>query len=102
MATAAKKTAASTAKPEVEKASRADLLKQAYQAANKRLRAAHNEEFQNFYKEEAAALGEEYKPKPTAEEKAAAEVAALLEKFPHLREQVVGASEGDGDEDSPI
>ena len=68
--------------------SRQTLLRQAYGAATARLREQHRTEFDTLYEEEANNRGVDYKRKPTAEEKAKAEVEALLEKFPHLRESI--------------
>lgn len=73
---------------ETEEQKRGRLLKQAYSSATSRLREAHKEEFDGFYQEEAEARGVEYTPRPTAEQKAEAELASLLEKFPHLRSKV--------------
>lgn len=79
--------AESTPTAETEK-SRQALLREAYGAATTRLREARREEFDSLYVQEAQARGVDYKPKPTAEQKAEAELAELLEKFPHLRDKV--------------
>lgn len=63
-------------------------LKKAYATATSKLRKAHQTEFNTLYSTEAKALGVEWKPKPTAEEKARAEMAALLEKYPQLRDDL--------------
>lgn len=62
--------------------------RKAYGAAQKRLREAHRSEFNKFMAEESKALGFEWKPKPTDEEKAAEQLAALLAAHPSLREQM--------------
>jgi hypothetical protein len=65
---------------------RGTLLRKAYGAATTALREKHRDEFEALYVEEAQKLGVDYKPKPTAEQKAEQELRDLLEKFPHLRE----------------
>lgn len=70
------------------KRERDKALKKAYQAANRRLRQEHQDEFNVYYAEEAEALGYEWKPRQTAEQKAEAEFQRLLAEFPHLAEQV--------------
>lgn len=70
------------------------LLRQAYGAATARLRDAYRAEFNKLYAEEAAARNVEWKPRPTEEEKAEAQLAALLAAHPNLREKVV-QSEGE-------
>lgn len=61
---------------------------QAYNAAESRLRENHQDEFQKLMAEECAKRGLDYKPKLSPEQKAAQAVAALLEEFPGLRENV--------------
>lgn len=65
---------------------RDNALKGAYQAATRRLREEFKDYFNRFYAEEAEARGQEWKPKPTKEEKAKAELDALLEQYPSLRD----------------
>lgn len=67
---------------------RANALRQAYGKATARVREAHRDEFEAAYVEEAAALGVEYKPRPSAEQKAEEQLAALLAEYPHLAEKV--------------
>jgi hypothetical protein len=74
-----------------EQKDRQRLLRQAYGAATTRLREQYRDEFDRLYAQEAQALGIEYKPRPTAEQKAAEQMRALLEEYPHLREQLQGA-----------
>lgn len=62
--------------------------RQAYSNAEKALREKHQDEFRDLVKAEAQKLGVEYKFRPSAEERAAAEMEALLAKFPGLREKV--------------
>jgi hypothetical protein len=75
---------------------RGNLLRQAYGKATARLREAHRDEFDGFYEEEAKALGVDYKRKPSAEEKAREQIAALLAEHPHLAEQF-GVDTQDGE-----
>lgn len=65
-----------------------DLRRQAVAAADKRLREAHRDEWLGFAQQEAQARGVEYKPRPTPEEKAAAELDRLLAEHPELRERL--------------
>lgn len=74
-------------------------LRKAYGLATTRLRERHRDEFQALYAEAAEELGVEYKPRLTPEQKAEATVAELLEKFPHLRDQLVGSDEADEEYD---
>lgn len=64
------------------------LIRKAYSAATAKVRDAHRDEFNAFMVEEAKALGVDWKPKPTEEEKAKAQLDALLAEHPHLREQM--------------
>lgn len=63
-------------------------VRKAYSAATARVRDAHREEFNAFMKEEAKALGVDWSPKPTDEEKAKATLDALLAQHPHLRSEM--------------
>jgi len=71
--------------PETERGS---LLRKAYGAATTRLREQYRSEFDALYSQEAQALGVDYQPKPTPEQKAEQDLAELLAKFPHLRDKV--------------
>jgi len=70
---------------------RAGLLRKAYGAATTRLREQYRSEFDALYSQEAEALGVDYKPRPTPEQKAEQDLAELLAKFPHLRDKVTTA-----------
>lgn len=76
----------STPVEDTAKTDRDNALKAAYVAATRRLREDEKEKFNRYYAEEAEARGQEWKPKPTKEEKAKAEMEALLEQYPSLRE----------------
>jgi hypothetical protein len=78
-----------------EKSERGNLLRQAYGKATARLREAHRDEFDGFYEEEAKALGVDYKRKPSAEEKAREQIAALLAEHPHLASTFAPQSRSD-------
>lgn len=74
-------------------------LRQAYSTATTRLREQYRTEFDDLYSQEAEALGVDYTPRPTAEQKAEQELTALLEQFPHLAEKVranFGPSDDEG------
>ena len=64
-------------------------LKKAYQQATAALRDEQRERFNVLYSEKALALGVEWKPKQTAEEKAEEEFQRLLAQYPHLAEKAV-------------
>lgn len=72
-----------------EKKDRSDKLRKAYGEANTELRENHRDEFEALYVKHAAAVGIEYKPKPTKEQKAEAALAALLAANPGLKERLV-------------
>lgn len=67
---------------------RSSLLRKAYGAATTRLREQYRTEFDALYSQEAEALGVEYTPRLTAEQKAEQQMQALLAEFPHLAEKV--------------
>lgn len=67
---------------------RSKALRKAYGNATTRLREEHRDEFDRIYTEEARALGVDYQPKPTAEQKAEAELQVLLQQYPHLRDKI--------------
>jgi hypothetical protein len=60
------------------------LLSKAYGQANAMLRNKHTDEFNGYYAERAAALGVEWSPRPTPEQKAETEMRDLLAAYPHL------------------
>lgn len=70
-----------------DKTERSSALRKAYGNATTRLREEHRAEFDALYSQEAEALGVDYTPKPTPEQKAAAEIDDLLERFPTLRDR---------------
>lgn len=76
-----------TEAPPTDKSERSQKLRSAYTQANTALRESHREEFERLYQQKAQALGVDYKPRPTAEQKAEEQMAALLNEYPHLREQ---------------
>jgi hypothetical protein len=71
-----------------ETSDKSGLIRKAYSAATAKVRDAHRDEFNAFMVEEAKALGVDWKPKQTDEEKAAAKLQAILAEHPHLREQM--------------
>jgi hypothetical protein len=80
--------------------SRDEALRQSYSAATTRLREAHLDEFNALRQEEAKNRGVDWTPPPTEEQKAAAELEAIFERHPHLREkyaQGLPPVYGDGD-----
>ena len=68
--------------------SRDDLLRASYQTATKRLREEFASRFNEIRVEEAKALGIEWTPPKSAEQKAEEEMARLVEKFPHLADKI--------------
>lgn len=75
------------AQPEAKPKSEAVLKREAYTAAEATLREKYNEEFKGLVRAEAAKRGVEYVFRKTEEEKAQEQLAALYERFPHLRPQ---------------
>jgi hypothetical protein len=78
------------AKPEEVQAHKNKAMGEARSYAQSALIAAHRAEFNELVKAQAKVRGYDWSPAPTPEEKALAEAQALLEKFPHLREQLAG------------
>jgi hypothetical protein len=65
------------------------LIRQAYATATKQLREAHLDEFRQLQQAEAQRLGvTDWTPKPTADEKAEAQLAALLAENPALKQRI--------------
>lgn len=62
----------------------------AYAAAESRLRKAHPEEFEQYREEECAARGVAYTRRLSAKERAAIQMAALLEQYPTLADEIKG------------
>lgn len=77
-----------------EQTSRQQSLNAASGAASKRLKEAHTEEWNTYMTEEATARGEQWAPKQTPEQKAAADFERLLAQYPHLAETVLGDKTG--------
>lgn len=71
-----------------ENKERQAALNAATNAADRRLRAAHQDEWNDYKAAEAKERGQEWSPKQTDEEKAAAQLFALLTEFPHLADAV--------------
>ena len=64
-------------------------------AAASRLREAHRAEHDGYLVEEMQARGIDWKPQPTPEEKAKAEVEKIYAEYPHLKESLLnGEAEG--------
>lgn len=97
---AAKKAPAKPVDPAKEE--RSNKLRQAYGTATARLREAHREEFDDYYEDEAKSLGVDYKRRLNPEQKAEADLLALLEKYPHLREKVADTDDGQEYEDADL
>jgi hypothetical protein len=74
---------------EEQKKERSNALRKAYSNATTRLREAHRTEFDELYSAEAEALGVDFTPKPSAEQKAEQQMEKLLHQYPHLREKIV-------------
>lgn len=70
---------------------RQQALNAASGAASKRLKTAHQDEWDKYMVEEATARGQKWQPKPDAEQKAKAEFERLLAQYPHLAQQVAEA-----------
>lgn len=70
-----------------------EAVKRAYSEATTALRIAHRDEFNADVKQRAKALGHEWSPRPTAEEKRAAEFKRLLAEDPSLADIVTEGSD---------
>jgi hypothetical protein len=68
---------------------RSNGLRAAYGEATATLREKHRTEFDALYVAAARKRGIDYKPKPTPEQAAEAELDALIAKFPHLKDKVL-------------
>jgi hypothetical protein len=71
------------------KAKRQKALREAYTAAEKRLKEENLDRFNVLNKQEAAARGYSWSPRLTKEQKAEAALEKLLTEFPHLRNSSV-------------
>lgn len=69
------------------KATRQGALRKAYGQATALLREQHRDEFDGLYAQEAKALGVDYTPRPSAEQRALQQIEALLNEHPALRNQ---------------
>jgi hypothetical protein len=74
---------------------RANALRAAYGEATTTLREKHRTEFDALYVAAARKRGVDYKPKPTPEQKAEAELDELLTKYPHLKDKVLKGEGGE-------
>lgn len=77
---------------QTDKTERGKKLRQAYTNATTQLREAHREEFDNLYAKAAEALGVDYTPRPSAEQKAEEQISTLLDEYPHLRERLLAVA----------
>lgn len=71
----------------------AALRREAYSAAQTRLREENRDAYNRIMAEEMQARGIDWAPRLTEEEKAAKQVADLLAQYPSLREQVSTTTE---------
>lgn len=71
----------------------AALRREAYSAAQTRLREENRDAYNRIMAEEMRARGIDWAPRLTEEEKAAKQVADLLAQYPSLREQVSTTTE---------
>lgn len=72
---------------EQDKTERQSALRSAYGSATRVLRENHRDEFDGLYQREAKALGVEYTPRLSAEQRALQQIEALLAEHPSLRTQ---------------
>lgn len=71
-----------------ERIERDRLMSQAYGVAQKRLREAHQPEFNRYYQEECKARGIDWTPRKSKEEVALDQIEELLGTFPDLAEKL--------------
>lgn len=81
---------------EDQPATRDQLLSRAYSASQRDLREAHPEEFNKYMEKHTAALGIDWKPKLTEEQRAEQEFQRLLEANPWLRAKFLTPAEEPG------
>lgn len=62
---------------------------QAYTAAQRALRAAHQDEFNTYLQAEYAKVGFKWSPRLTEEQQAAKQMEELLDKFPGLANDII-------------
>jgi hypothetical protein len=71
-------------------------------AAAAKLREKHLDEYNTLLTAEAKERGVDWKPRPTAEQRAAEEMERLLQQFPELAERVnATAAKDDGPDEGP-
>lgn len=63
---------------------------QTYSMATAKLRDLHRDEFNQLRVEAATELGIEWSPRPDEETKAKADLEAILAKYPHFKDEVLG------------
>lgn len=73
---------------ETEDARRKRLLRKAYGEATQALRERHRGDFEGLYEDRAKALGVDWHPRPSAEQKAEEQFEALVEAYPYLLDRV--------------
>lgn len=83
----------STTETKQQQDDRATKLRKAYTNAAALLREKHRDEFDKFYADEAAKLGVDYTPKPSAEQRAEQQIDSILAEYPHLRERLLAVAE---------
>ena len=71
---------------ETDKAEKDRLMGQAYSAAQKDLRVAHQDEFNGFYQSQLAARGIEWTPRKSKAEQALDTIQDLLTEYPGIAE----------------
>lgn len=86
---------------ETEEQRRKRLLRKAYSEATQLLRERHRGDFEGLYEDRASALGVEWHPRPSAEQKAEEQFEALIEMYPYLLDRVDALRPGEPDEAGP-
>ncbi len=84
-----------------ENKERQKALSEARGQAMKRLMENHADEFNKFMVEEAAARSEKWAPRPGPADKAAKQIAVLLEQYPELAKQYGVREENDAIPEAP-
>lgn len=64
------------------------LMSQAYGAAQRELRTAHQDEFNGYYQKQCAERGIEWTPRKSKQEQALDQIQDLLTEFPDLATQL--------------
>lgn len=73
---------------EIPRDERDRLMTQAYSAAQKTLRAAHQEEFNSLYQKACRDRGIEWTPRKSKQEQALDQIQTLLSEYPDLASQL--------------